>query len=73
MSVRDANAEERKKLQRLGDRPVIALVALHRGDTVEAAASAESREALRGPCAEAAADLHVLAATAPAAATRSRR
>jgi hypothetical protein len=59
LSVRDATAEERKKLHRLGDRPVIALVALDGGETVEAAASAEAREPLRGPYAKAATDVHL--------------
>jgi hypothetical protein len=65
LSLRDATAEERKKLHRLGDRPVIALVALQPGDTVEAAA--EARETLIGPYAEAGADPPVLTAVESAA------
>jgi hypothetical protein len=68
LSVRAATAEERKKLHRLGDRPVIALIALKGGETVEAGASAEARETLMGPYAEADADARVSPAAAPAAA-----
>jgi hypothetical protein len=53
VSVRDANEQERKKLHRIGDRPVIALFTLDGGDTVEAAASVDSRDLLLGPYAAA--------------------
>jgi hypothetical protein len=49
VSVREATAEERNKLHRLGDRPVVALMTLSDGDVVEAAARGEAREPLAGP------------------------
>jgi hypothetical protein len=49
VSVREANEQERGKLHRIGDSRVIAMFTLDGGDTVEAAASLESRERLMGP------------------------
>ena len=53
-AVRSATSTERKKLHRLGDRPVIASLAVHAGGTVEAAAKAEDQRHLLGPYAGAA-------------------
>jgi hypothetical protein len=52
--VRPATSTEKKKLHRLGDRPVVASLAMHAGGTVEAAVKAEDRQHLLGPYAEAA-------------------
>ena|SRR5437868_1199413 len=52
VDVREATADERKKLHHLGDRPVVALMTLSDGETVEAAARGEAREPLTGPYAE---------------------
>ena len=54
VSVRDATPKERKKLHRLGDRPVIALLTVSGGDAVEVAGRSESRERMIGPYADAA-------------------
>ena len=56
-SGRPADEEERKKLHRLGDTPLIASLALAEGGTVEVAAKQEHRAELLGPFADTAADL----------------
>jgi hypothetical protein len=50
-SVRSATAEERKKLHRLDEEPVIATFALDSGGTIEFAARSEQYSLLLGPCA----------------------
>jgi hypothetical protein len=47
--VSDATEEERKKLHRLGDHPVIARLTVDGGDTVELAGSGAQHEHLLGP------------------------
>lgn len=47
--IREATPEERKRLHRLGDNPVIATFTLFDGGTVEAAAAAGFRAAVAGP------------------------
>ena len=56
-SARPADDEERKKLHRLGDAPLIASLALAEGGTVEVAARREHRAELLGPFTTTAADL----------------
>ncbi len=48
-SVRPANAQERKKLHRLADEPVVASLALAGGTSLAVAALPEDRPALLGP------------------------
>lgn len=48
-SVRVASEEERKKLHRIGDAPVIVTLTLAEGGTIEFAAHAEHRDHLLGP------------------------
>ena len=60
-SVRPADAQERKKLHRIGDDPVIASLALAEGGTVEVAARREHGATLLGPFADAADAAHSLA------------
>lgn len=52
VASRPADEEERKKLHRLGDSPLIASLALAQGGTVELAAKTEHRAGLLGPFAE---------------------
>ena len=52
VATRPADEEERKKLKRLGDSPLIASLALAEGGTVELAAKPEHRAGLVGPFAE---------------------
>ena len=47
--IRDASAEERKKLRRLGEDPAIAVLAIAGGEPVEVAAAGENRAAILGP------------------------
>ena len=54
-SPRAAYAEERKKLHRIGDEPVIATFELAEGGTLEVASGAEHRSNLLGPYADVAA------------------
>ena len=54
-SPRAAEVEERKKLHRIGDQPVIATFELAEGGTLEVATGAEHRAALLGPYADVAA------------------
>ena len=54
-SLRAADVEERKKLHRVGDQPVIATFELAEGGTLEVATGAEHRSALLGPFADVAA------------------
>ena len=56
VATHPANGEERKKLRRLGDSPLIASLALAEGGTVEVAAKPEHRAGLLGPFKETAAD-----------------
>ena len=56
LATRTADGEERKKLHRLGDSPLIASLALAEGATVEIAASSEHRAGLLGPFAASSAD-----------------
>ena len=51
--VREATAEERKKLHRIGDQPVIVTLTLAEGGTIELAARAEHKDKLLGPFASA--------------------
>ncbi len=53
-SPRAADVEERKKLHRVGDQPVIATLELAEGGTLEVATGAEQLSALLGPYADAA-------------------
>jgi hypothetical protein len=53
-SAHEADEREKKKLHRLGDRPVIVSLALVEGGMVEVAAGREYLQALLGPFAEAA-------------------
>ena len=55
-SPRAADVEERKKLHRIGDQPVIATFELAEGGTLEVATGAEHRSALLGPYADVATD-----------------
>ena len=55
--TRSADEQERKKLRRLGDVPLIASLALAEGGTVEVAARREDRAGLLGPFADSAADV----------------
>ena len=55
VATRPADEEERKKLRRLGDAPLIASLALAEGGTVEVAAKREHRAGVLGPFAESAA------------------
>ncbi len=55
-SPRAADVEERKKLHRIGDQPVIATFELAEGGTLEVATGAEHRSALLGPFADVATD-----------------
>ena len=48
-AVRVPNDEERKKLHRIGDEPVIVTLSLADGGTIELAARAEHKETLLGP------------------------
>ena len=48
-SACSATPEERKKLHRLGDGPVVATLTTSHGDVLRVAASAEHRSALSGP------------------------
>ena len=48
-SVRSASPDERKKLRRIGDEPVVAALALSDGATLQVAARSEHRSALAGP------------------------
>lgn len=57
IGTRPADEEERKKLRRLGDSPLIASLALAEGGMVEVAAKREYRAGLLGPFAESAADV----------------
>ena len=57
LATRPADEEERKKLHRLGDSPLIASLALAEGGTVEVAAKREHRAGLLGPFAQTAADV----------------
>ena len=52
-SARAAEVEERKKLHRIGDDPVVATFKLAEGGTLDAATAAEHRSALLGPFAAA--------------------
>ena len=54
-ATRPADEEERRKLRRLGDVPLIASLALAEGGTVEVAATREHRAGLLGPFADSAA------------------
>ena len=54
-SLRAADVEERKKLHRVGDQPVIATFELAEGGTLDVATGAEHRSALLGPFADVAA------------------
>ena len=49
VTLRDADAQERKKLRRLGEHPAIATLALPHGETVDVATGSEQRAALLGP------------------------
>jgi len=51
-SLRAADVEERKKLHRVGDQPVIATFELAEGGTLEVATGAEDRSGLLGPFAD---------------------
>jgi hypothetical protein len=51
-SSRAADVEERKKLHRIGDQPVIATFELAEGGALEVAIGAEHRSALLGPYAD---------------------
>ena len=51
-SPRAADLEERKRLHRIGDQPVIATFELAEGGTLEVATGAEHRSALLGPYAD---------------------
>ena len=51
--VREPTAEERKKLHRIGDEPVIVTLTLAEGGTIDLAARAEHRDNLLGPFASA--------------------
>jgi len=51
--VRETNDEERKKLHRIGDEPVIVTLSLAEGGTMELAAGAEHKDDLLGPFAPA--------------------
>jgi hypothetical protein len=51
--VRKPNAEERKKLHRIGDEPIIVTLSLAEGGTIELAARAEHKDDLLGPFAPA--------------------
>ena len=53
VSLRHADKEERRKLHRIGDSPVIASLTLAGGETLEVAARPEHRSALAGPFANA--------------------
>ena len=57
VATRPADEEERKKLGRLGDSPLIASLALAEGGTVELAAKPEHRAGIVGPFAESVADV----------------
>jgi hypothetical protein len=48
-SVRSASPDERKKLRRIGDQPIVATFALAGGGEIEFAAAAEHRVLLFGP------------------------
>jgi hypothetical protein len=52
-SLRVANEQERKKLHRIGDEPVIVTLSLIEGGTIELATHAEFRDSLLGPFAPA--------------------
>ena len=56
VATHPADEEERKKLRRLGDVPIIASLALAEGGTVEIAAKRKHRAGLLGPFAGSAAD-----------------
>jgi hypothetical protein len=49
VSLRPADPQEREKLHRIGDDPVVASLALAEGATLEVAARSEHRSALAGP------------------------
>jgi hypothetical protein len=55
LDMRDADAEQRDKLRRVGDRPVVATMTVDDGATIEVAARAEHRDRLLGPFRERAA------------------
>ena len=63
LAVRPADEEERKKLRRLGDSPLVASLPLAEGGRIEVAAKREHRASLLGPFAEIAADVGAGAAT----------
>jgi hypothetical protein len=46
--VREATSDERKKLHRIGERPVVATFTIEDGTVIEAAARAEDRDDLLG-------------------------
>lgn len=48
-TIRSADAEERNKLHRLGDRPAIATLATADGEPLEVAVATDQRKALLGP------------------------
>ena len=56
VATRTADGDERKKLHRLGDSPLIASLALAEGGSVEFATKREHRAGLLGPFAHSAAD-----------------
>ena len=62
-ATRPADKEERKKLGRLGDSPLIASLALAEGGRIEVAATREHRAGLLGPFAQTAADVGAGGAT----------
>lgn len=57
VETRAADEDERKKLRRLGDFPLIASLALAEGGAVEIAAKSEHRAGLLGPFVEGTADV----------------
>ena len=57
LATRPADEEERKKLRRLGNAPLIVSLALAEGGTVEVAARREDRADLLGPFWDSAADV----------------
>jgi hypothetical protein len=68
--VREASAEERKKLHRIGDRPVVATFTLEDETTIEVAARAEDEDRLLGSFRASA--VHASARPAVRAATQRR-
>jgi hypothetical protein len=61
-TARPATEEERKKLRRIGDDPVVATFALPGGGEIELAARAEHRARLLGPFADSSSELPTAAA-----------